>query len=63
MTYVFQTHNWFLFNDAMNSLDYRLIISNRVAYFTVIHRNFPSGAEERRENFHIISASKTKYET
>jgi hypothetical protein len=49
MTYVLQTHNWFLFNDVISSLDYRLIISNRVAYFTVVHQNFPSGAEEKEK--------------
>jgi hypothetical protein len=63
MTYVLQTHNWFLFNDFINSLDYCLMIWNREAYFTVLHRNFPTGDGEIRENFHIISASKSKYET
>jgi len=63
MTHVLQTYNWFLFNDVINSLDYCLMIWNRVAYFTVLHRDFPTLAEERRENFHTISASKSKFAT
>jgi len=72
MTYVLQTHYWFLFNGLINSLDYCLTSTGKGlvnkdfepgGQFYIPKPKVSTGAEERRDNFHIISASKSKYET